>query len=362
MTGPRLESNSQDGTELSLLTQYDDLTRNSNALTEGEEKEFLTFVRSSQLLVSSITNTREEVQRRDLELETLMKENTGLKLKLEQARALVDNESKARKKAEQERDRLNNQFQLLRQLILETDGVDEGTLRRVKFLEEPSVPLPGQGYPNILSPGLMSLREGLDLKNKRRSANMTEESVLDVEDLNLSFDETANLCDESRGRLQQSLNGLQVTSERKRSRSVTRREDVEENDRVKKRERRSRSVGISDRVDVLEITPRMTVDEKPSSSIPPLQTRKLEHRLEEKINVKSEKCAVCKKRIKFGKKYLSCVHCKVVTHPECDLQEECPGPALTSSPSTVSSNPSVFLSRTPSKKEHRNIFASPMLQ
>ena len=77
MTGPRLESNSQDGTELSLLTQYDDLTRNSNALTEGEEKEFLTFVRSSQLLVSSIINTREEVQRRDLELETLMKENTG---------------------------------------------------------------------------------------------------------------------------------------------------------------------------------------------------------------------------------------------------------------------------------------------
>ena len=77
MTGPRLESNSQDGTELSLLTQYDDLTRNSNALTEGVEKEFLTFVRSSQLLVSSITNTREEVQRRDLELETLMKENTG---------------------------------------------------------------------------------------------------------------------------------------------------------------------------------------------------------------------------------------------------------------------------------------------
>ena len=62
---------------LSLLAQYDDLTRNSNALTEGEEKEFLTFVRSSQLLVSSITNTREEVQRRDLELETLMKENTG---------------------------------------------------------------------------------------------------------------------------------------------------------------------------------------------------------------------------------------------------------------------------------------------
>lgn len=359
MTGPRKRSMSP---ELSLLTQYDDLIRNSNALNEGEEKEFLSFVRSSQQLVTSISNSREDLQRRDLELEKLVKENTGLKLKLEQARALVDNESKARKKAEQERDRLNNQFQLLRQLILETDGVDEGTLRRVKFLEEPYVSLPSEGYPNILSPGLMSLREGLDKKNKRRSANITEESVLDVEDLNLSFDETANLCDESRGRLQQSYLGLQATRERKRSRSVTRREDEGDRDRVKKRERRSRSVGISDRVDVLEITPRETLPEKPASPIPLLQTRKLEHSFEEKTNIKSEKCAGCKKRIKFGKKYLSCVHCRAVVHLECDLQEECTGQALTSSPSTVSSNPSVFLSRTPSKKEHRNIFASPMLQ
>ena len=267
----------------------------------------------------------------------------------------MDNESKARKKAEQERDRLDHQFQLLRKLILETDGVDEGTLRRVKILEDPtSVAEPSHGYPNILSPGLMSLREGLSKPSKRRSANMTEESVLDVEDLNLCYVEAANLCDESRGRLTQAASG-----EKKRSRSVTRREDVEEEQagRVRKRGRRSRSVGICDRVEVLENTPYL-------SSFLQHHPRRQEHDFEEKTNIKTEKCAACKKRLKFGKKYFNCVNCRIIIHPECHVAEECIGRGLTSSPSTVSTNPSVFqtLSRTPSKKEQRSLFASPMLQ
>ena len=245
----------------------------------------------------------------------------------------MDNESKARKKAEQERDRLDRQFQLLRKLILETDRVDEETLRRVKILEDPtSVAEPSHGYPNILSPGLMSLREGLSKPSKRRSANMTEESVLDVEDLNLCFVEAANLCDESRGRLTQAASG-----EKKRSRSVTRREDMEEEQagRVRKRGRRSRSVGICDRVEVLENTPYL-------SSFLQHHPRRQEHDFEEKTNIKTEKCAACKKRLKFGKKYLNCVNCRIIIHPECHVAEECIGRAPT--------------------EEQRSLFASPMLQ
>ena len=63
--------------ELSLLTQYDDLVRNNNALNEGEEKEFLTFVRSSGRLVSSLSQSEGSIERLHLELEKLMKENTG---------------------------------------------------------------------------------------------------------------------------------------------------------------------------------------------------------------------------------------------------------------------------------------------
>ena len=290
---------------------------------------------------------------------------SDLKLKLEQARSLVDNE------AEHERDKLDNQFRLLRQLLLETDGVDEGTLRRVKILEDPVVSLPSspsQGYPNIISPGLMSLREGLNKPSgKRRSVNMTEESVFDVDDLNLSFDETANLC-ESRARLEQSYLGQQARktkTDRKRSRSVTRREEEPETEQevqAKKRERRSRSVGINDRVEILEITPRMNQEEKQDD--PPFFTsRRQEHSFEEKTNIKSDKCFVCNKRLKFGKKSLNCVGCKMVLHPECaeSVQGNCRGQLVTSSPTTVNTNPSIFLSRTPSKKE-KKIFASPMLQ
>ena len=286
----------------------------------------------------------------------------------------MDNESKARKKAEHERDRLDQQFQVLRQLFMETDGVDEGTLRRVKFMEEPGVPLtsnssPSQGYPNIISPGLMSLREGLSKPSgKRRSVNMTEESVFDVDDLNLSFDETANLC-ESRARLEQSYLGQQgrARSERKRSRSLTRREEEEQQEvRAKKKERRSRSVGINDRVEILEITPRLPQELQEKQDVPPVfpSRKQQQHSFEEKTNIKSDKCSACKKRLKFGKKSLNCGNCKMVIHPECaeSVQEECRGQLVTSSPTTVNTNPSIFLSRTPSKKEQKRIFASPMLQ
>merc|ERR1712227_569678 len=73
---------------------------------------------------------------------------------------------------------------------------------------------------------------------RRKSINMTDGSVLDVDDL--SFDETVNLC-ESRTRAGTSFRKLNP--------------EVRE---ARKRERRSRSVGISDRVEILEITPRLS--------------------------------------------------------------------------------------------------------
>ena len=77
----RRGSRSPDRPELSLLTQFDDLVRNSNALNTGEETEFLTFVRSSGLLLSSLGNNNakcnEENQRLESQLKSLVKENEG---------------------------------------------------------------------------------------------------------------------------------------------------------------------------------------------------------------------------------------------------------------------------------------------
>ena len=67
--------------ELSLLSQFDDLVRNSNALNKGEEREFLTFVRSSELLVSSMgksnLDSNEVNKRMESENEKLVQENTS---------------------------------------------------------------------------------------------------------------------------------------------------------------------------------------------------------------------------------------------------------------------------------------------
>ena len=83
----RKGSRSPEPPELSLLTQFDDLVRNSNALTSGEEKEFLTFVRSSELLVSSLdksnSKSNEVNKRMELQLEKLLQENTSINIILD---------------------------------------------------------------------------------------------------------------------------------------------------------------------------------------------------------------------------------------------------------------------------------------
>merc|ERR1719318_1768254 len=102
---------------------------------------------------------------------------------------------------------------------------------------------------NILSPGLT--REAM---NCRRSAiNLTEASVLDVEDLSFDVDDTLGLC-ESRTRAGTTFNKQEqgVQARKKRSRSAGRRSElpvVVEN--VSKRGRRSCSVGVNDRRSVV---------------------------------------------------------------------------------------------------------------
>ena len=81
---PRKGSRSPEPPELSLLTQFDDLVRNGNVLNAGEEKEFLTFVRSSGLLVGSLgnenSNSNEVNKRMELEIEKLVRENTSMNI------------------------------------------------------------------------------------------------------------------------------------------------------------------------------------------------------------------------------------------------------------------------------------------
>ena len=366
-----MKSNAMDSDDfvgISLLTEFDDLVRNEKILHEGAEEHFLRFVKNSESNRTKWENSEHECQRLSIELTKASHEITGLEAKLQQARMMFDNETQSRKRAEAERDRLAGQLQTLRQLILETDGVDEGTLRRVKNIESFTVNDCEGGYGNVLSPGLM--REAAYCR--RRSGNLTEGSVLDVEDL--SFDETVNLC-ESRTRSGTSFRKLnpEQREARKRSRSNSRRRDQEHVDALdeRKRKRRTRSVGISEKVEILEITPRISEKSNESQhATSPVKNMsafssthaKDSHDLEEKTALKGDNCSSCSRRIKFGKIYLKCRQCKVVVHAECSPSSRCHPCPPPVSPSKVSRDPSSYITRTPSKKDQRTMFASPMIE
>jgi hypothetical protein len=85
----------------------------------------------------------------------------------------------------------------------------------------------------------------------------------------------------------------------------------------------------------------------------------------QKTVLKSEKCGVCAKRMKFGKIGLRCVACRLTLHTDCGpgVPSLCGGPA---SPTAVSRSPegSGRALRTPRRQDsvRKQIFASPMLR
>eukprot|EP00092_Neocalanus_flemingeri_P007044 GFUD01007608.1.p1 GENE.GFUD01007608.1~~GFUD01007608.1.p1 ORF type:complete len:350 (+),score=102.08 GFUD01007608.1:133-1182(+) len=346
----------KDETPLSIVVAFDDLVRNSNVLTAGSEDEFLKFVVNSEVSRQRWEHAELECQRLSIELAKCSQDISGLEQKLQHARLMFDTEQQIRKKAEAERDKMATQLHVLRQLVMETDnGLDEVTMEKIRTLEKCGV----RTNTNILSPGLT--RETMDCRKRRSINNLTEDSVLHVEDL--SFDDTLGLC-ESRTRAGTTFNLASGGRDgrKKRSRSGDRRSgmmEVEEN--ARKKERRSRSVGINDNIEVVKIETRGSVRRsKEKENIVMGQVLVGDHSLVERTVIKPEKCVACFKRFKFGKTSLKCLRCKGSIHVEC---KDKVGTCESSSATRVFSHPLPSLYTTPSNRKNKNtIFASPMLR
>ena len=238
----------KDEKHLSVVAAFDDLVRNSAVLTEGAEDEFLKLVVNSEGSRQRWENAELECQRLSIELTKCTQDINNMEHKLNHARLMLDTELHLRKKAESERDKLASQLQILRQLVMETDhhGLDEITMVKIRGIDRIGL----RSNTNILSPGLT--REAMDCR-RRSAINLTEASVLDVEDLSFDIDDTVGLC-ESRTRAGTTFNKQDKEMVRKkRSRSTSRRSGLPllvEN--VSKRGRRSFSVGSNDNIEVEE--------------------------------------------------------------------------------------------------------------
>ena len=268
---------------------------------------------------------------------------------------MLDNELSLRKKAESERDRLSDQLQLLRQLVMDDHLVDEVKLNKLKHM----------GTFDFTSDAVFSpFATTFTPKGILKKINATEDSVVDVNDF--SFDDTRDLVD--------SISRIDAkTSTKKRSRSRGR-ENIEvnilenvasprgETFQLKKRTRRSRSM-----VGFEETREQQEQEQRPraNSVFDKVETPKRfsnspvgasGHALTQKSMIRAEKCSVCDKRIKFGKIGYKCGLCRIVYHPECS--DRAPICSKKGSPE-ICRTPLADRNMSPVKKQY---FASPMLR
>jgi len=392
---------------LSLVAQFDQLVRNRAVLTaaEGEQK-FLAFVKGADGNRQRWEATEVECEKLTEQLSKSTQEVSMLEGRLEQARGMLQTEVEGRRRAESERDMLAKKFQAVQSLVLEgsVGGVRRSLHQQVSRI---------LGTPES---GVAPIFPSIHLDATPR-ADRTDGSVLDVDDL--SLDDTADLCQDSplppnSGRRSRSRGGRKRSRSKSQGRVLDRVEEwveeqqgrleerleeaslVEEQDRV--RERMAEVKGAAGVAAAL----RNEVEElrKVEAEVEQLRKRRDEgkveetkrrkrsysvgqresigvhtrsqnggspagHKMAQKTWLKSEKCGVCAKRMKFGKIGLRCIVCKLSLHTDCapGVSSLCLGPtATTSSPTLVSRIPARSPDNAGRTRTRAPLFASPMLR
>ena len=356
---------------LSLHAQFDELVRNRTVLTTPEsDQNFLQFVTAAEKRRQRWENAELECQRLTIELTGAAQEVTVLERKLESVRGMLEGEMGLRRRVEEDRDSLAAQLEAVRRLVL-GDGEGGGAalhrlLADVQYATSSRHPASPQSFsPRRLFPSIHVT-----------GADRTQDSVAGVEEL--SFDDTGDMCEDSpvlgqmagashvmtrHGRKRSRGAVLDPVEERSGGRRLEERDQERrqgERDEGKKKQRRSRSVGFRESSGARTRSRSLQVREAAGAEGSPAG-----HMMVQKTVLKSEKCGVCLKRLKFGKIVLRCSTCKLSSHTDCAVRmpASCGGLPPPASPTVVSRSPQAARGpRTPGPRSARQKFASPMLR
>lgn len=340
--------------KLSLVAQFDDLVRNSAVLTTGIEQEFLRTVNNQEKCRKRCFEELLDLQSDKEKIKELVSENGVLQTKLRHARISIDEEIKKRRRIEEDRDTLERQIQIVREIIL-TDKtgnsfINEKDREKLAILSNTWVPSTAD------SP-------------QRNNLSCIEESISLLDDGD--YDKTGDDIDNSflrNGKAWHRVSSavdLDKSPPGKRRRSKSR-------DKLEKNHRRSRSANAAVRsvlkennseVDPIVRIPSPNRNVKKyhstsqlhenkennspngfQSSTPeqtsPFGLRRHDSGLNRPHNfclqtfVKLETCSHCSKRIGFGRDAMKCRDCKVSSHKDCS--SFIPLPCV---PSTVTPGP-----------------------
>ncbi|NXI63169.1 RGAP1 protein, partial [Anseranas semipalmata] len=330
---------------LNLRNLYDQLMRQAEVLSEGNEYQFIQLAKNFEEYRRKLQKTEHELGRyKDLLMKTEA-ERSALDVKLKHARNQVDVEIKRRQKAETDCEKLERQIQLIRELLMcDASGsiqLSEEQKSALAFLNRPQVSLGGSG-------------------NKRLSTIDESGSILS----DISFDKTDDSLDwdssmvkavrlkrrEKRRSSRQFIEG--PPGPRKKTRSIGSTVDQGNESIVAKTTVMvPNDGGPIEAISTIQTVPYSLRSRRKSGPLQPwnsessLGSKQPEsksecngsstpqnnggvrlHEFVSKTVIKPESCVPCGKRVKFGKISLKCRDCRVVTHPEC--RDRCPLPCI----------------------------------
>ncbi|XP_027301456.2 rac GTPase-activating protein 1 [Anas platyrhynchos] len=330
---------------LNLLRMFDQLVRQAEVLSEGNEYQFIQLAKNFDEYRRRLQKTEHELGRyKDLLMKTEA-ECSALGVKLKHARNQVDVEIKRRQKAEMDCEKLERQIQLIRELLMcDASGsiqLSEEQKSALAFLNRPQVSMGGSG-------------------NKRLSTIDESGSILS----DISFDKTDDSLDwdssvvkavrlkrrEKRRSSRQYIEG--PPGPQKKIRSIGSTADQGNESIVAKTTVMVPSDGGPiEAISTIQTVPYSLRSQRKSGPLQPwnsdsnLGNKQLEsksesngsctpqnnggvrlHEFVSKTVIKPESCVPCGKRIKFGKISLKCRSCRVVAHPEC--RDRCPLPCI----------------------------------
>jgi len=184
---------------LSLLAQYDDLVRNANALSNGDEEEMMNVLRQQEAARKLWLSLTEDHNRCESKVKKLNSERSALETQLKHARLQINIEMERRVAAEKARTSLERQIGLVRELLVDKKNnsimtdFDRERLAPVltsttslKASEEQGVPLQDYAKLHTGQGGAPPLRT----TPKGRALDPINESSNSILDDDISYDRT----------------------------------------------------------------------------------------------------------------------------------------------------------------------------
>ncbi|CAN9512395.1 unnamed protein product [Ophioblennius macclurei] len=345
---------------MNLYNQFESIRAQVDGLNESIEPQFIQMAVNFEDCRKKWLQTDEELVSCKESLAKVETERGALEVKLKHARNQVDVEIRRRQKAEAVHEKLERQLQLIRDLLIADNG------NSVHLSEEQRSAL---AFLSAHSQAAQATRSSLN--NSRRLTVIDESSLLS----DISFDETDDSLDWD-------SSALKNVKLRKRQKRRSSRKLLEVPPHAVKKPRSTGQMnesivakttitvpmngGSVEAVSTIEAVPYWTRSRKKSvtlacedtttdqseavsealSPMVPQETPKKnaegkKHHFIPKTVIKSEFCVPCGKKTKFGKVYLRCQDCRVVSHPEC--RERCPLPCNPAAVCTPLKNTEVTL-------------------